>query len=96
MMIELGLLARHPYLRSDVLVETLSTHINFGQVNIVAFNGRNNLDNYIWGEISGPLGKEAIRPFWVNNPKDVDQFKWKEIIGNKPTLDMFDEEQVWW
>ena len=92
MMIALGLLARHPHLRSDVLPPDLAARVDFGTARIAAFNGRNNPDNYIWGEIASQLGAEdAIKPYWANGPKAVDQRKWKEIIGDKPTLILLDE-----
>lgn len=92
MMIALGLLARHPHLRPEVLPANLAARIEFGEARIAAFNGRNNPDNYIWGEIATQLGAEdAIKPYWVNGPKAVDQRKWKEIIGDKPTLILLDE-----
>jgi len=92
MMIALGLLARHPHLRPDVLPADLNERIGFGKARIAAFNGRNNPDNYIWGEIASQLGEaEAIKPYWVNGPKAVDQRKWKEIIGDRPTLILLDE-----
>lgn len=92
MMIALGLLARHPHLRTDVLPADLASRVDFGQARIAAFNGRNNPDNYIWGEIATQLGAaEAIKPYWANGPKAVDQRVWKEIIGDKPTLILLDE-----
>jgi len=92
MMIALGLLARHPHLRKDVLPADLTSRIEFDQARIAAFNGRNNPDNYIWGEIASQLGAEdAIKPYWANGPKAVDQRKWKEIIGYEPTLILLDE-----
>ena len=92
MMIALGLLARHSHLRMDVLPADLASRIEFGQARIAAFNGRNSPDNYIWGEIATQLGAaEAIKPYWANGPKAVDQRIWKEIIGDKPTLILLDE-----
>ena len=92
MMIALGLLARHPHLRSDVLPPDLAARVDFDTARIAAFNGRNNPDNYIWGEIASQLGAEdAIKPYWANGPKAVDQRKWKEIIGSEPTLILLDE-----
>jgi hypothetical protein len=92
MMIALGLLARHVHLRSEVLPATISSRIDFGQARIAAVNGRNNPDNYIWGEIACQLdAAEAIKPHWINGPKAVDQRKWKEIIGDEPTLILLDE-----
>ncbi|MDP2903854.1 MAG: DUF499 domain-containing protein [Methylovulum sp.] len=92
MMIALGLLARHPELRQQILPADLSGRITLGKARIAAFNGRNNPDNFIWGEIAAQLGQEeAIKPYWINGPKAVDQAKWKAIIGNEPTLIMIDE-----
>jgi hypothetical protein len=92
MMVALGLLARHPHLRPEVLPEELNKRVDFAEARIAAFNGRNSPDNYIWGEIASQLGAdEAIRPHWANGPRAVDQRKWKEIIGDKPTLILLDE-----
>lgn len=92
MMIALGLLARHSRLRTEVLPAEVSQRVDFGAARIAAFNGRNNPDNYIWGEIATQLGAaDAITPYWANGPKAVDQRKWKEIIGDTPTLILLDE-----
>ena len=92
MMIALGLLSRHDHLRPEVLPSDLNDRLDFGKARIAAFNGRNNPDNYIWGEIATQLGEEdAIRPYWASGPKAVDQQKWKEIIGDTPTLILLDE-----
>lgn len=92
MMIALGLLARHTHLRRNVLPADLASRVDFGQARIAAFNGRNNPDNYIWGEIATQLGAaEAIKPYWANGPKAVDQRQWKDIIGDQPTLILLDE-----
>lgn len=92
MMIALGLLAKHAHLRPDVLPEDLNNRLDFGNARIAAFNGRNNPDNYIWGEIATQLGAaEEIKDYWINGPKSVDQQKWKDIIGDTPTLIMIDE-----
>ncbi len=92
MMIALGLLAQHDHLRPEVLPSDLNDRLDFGKARIAAFTGRNNPDNYIWGEIATQLGKEkAILPYWASGPKAVDQAKWKEIIGETPTLVLLDE-----
>lgn len=92
MMVALGLLARHPHLRPEVLAPELNSRIDCANARIAAFNGRNNPDNYIWGEIANQLGQEeAIKPYWVNGPKAVDQTQWKAIIGDQPTLILLDE-----
>tara|TARA_R110001592_G_scaffold363391_1_gene687076 strand:- start:41587 stop:44712 length:3126 start_codon:yes stop_codon:yes gene_type:complete len=92
MMIALGLLSKHAHLRPEVLPADLNERLDFGNARIAAFNGRNNPDNYIWGEIATQLGEsEKIKDHWINGPKSVDQQKWKEIIGDTPTLIMIDE-----
>jgi hypothetical protein len=92
MMVALGLLAKHPHLRSEVLNADLVARVELGSARIVAFNGRNTPDNFLWGEIASQLGAdEAIKPYWAHGPKAVDQRKWKEIIGDKPTLILLDE-----
>jgi len=92
LMIALGLLAKHSHLRPDFLPNELNDRVDFGNAKIAAFNGRNNPDNYIWGEIASQLGaKERIKEYWVSGPKAVDQQTWKEIIGDHPTLILMDE-----
>ncbi|MES1954178.1 anti-phage-associated DUF499 domain-containing protein [Salinisphaera hydrothermalis] len=92
MMIALGLLAKYAHLRSEVLPADLASQVDFGDARIAGFNGRNDPDHYIWGELASQLGEEeAIRPHWIHGPKSVDQQKWKEIIGDKPTLILLDE-----
>lgn len=92
MMIALGLLARHPHLRPEVLPPELAERLDFGGARIAAFNGRNSPDNFIWGDIATQLGEaEAIKPYWINGPRAVDQQAWKKIIGDKPTLILLDE-----
>lgn len=92
MMTAFGLLARHPHLRAEVLPPELAERLDFGPARIAAFNGRNDPDHYIWGEIAGQLGQaERIRPHWVDGPRGVDEAKWLEIIGETPTLILLDE-----
>lgn len=92
MMIALGLLAKHPKLRSGALSTDLTERVDFGSARIAAFSGRNNPENYIWGEIADQLGaSEAVKPFWVNGPKAPDLRQWKSLIGDEPTLILLDE-----
>ena len=92
LMIALGLLARHPHLRSEVLPSELADRLQFGSARIAAFNGRNDPEHFIWGEIATQLGAgEAIKPYWANGPRAVDQAAWKALIGDHPTLILLDE-----
>jgi hypothetical protein len=92
LMIGLGLLARHEHLRTEQLPADLAERVEFSNARIAAFNGRNNPDNFVWGDIATQLGEaEAIKPYWADGPKSVDQAAWKKIIGDKPTLILLDE-----
>jgi hypothetical protein len=76
MMIALGLLARHPELRQQILPSDLSGRIKMGKARIAAFSGR----KLYLGRYSHSHGQEeAIKPHWINGPKSVDQAKWKAI-----------------
>ncbi len=92
LMIAVGLLAKHPHLRAEVLPADLAERLDFGPARIAAFNGRNDPDHYIWGEIAEQLGQaELIRPYWADGPRGVDEAKWLQIIGAAPTLILLDE-----
>ena len=92
MMVALGLLARHPQVRPDVLPEDLHRRLDVQDVRIAAFNGRNTPENFIWGDLASQLGAEdAIRSYWADGPKSVGQDVWKKIIGDSPTLILLDE-----
>ena len=92
LMVALGLLARHPHLRPSVLPQDLAERLDFGAARIAAFNGRNDPEHYIWGEIGQQLGKaDLVRPFWIDGPRSIDESKWMEIIGDEPTLILLDE-----
>ena len=92
LMVALGLLAKHPELRPSVLPADLAERLDFGPSRIAAFNGRNDPDHYIWGEIAEQLGQaDRIRPHWVDGPRGVDEQKWMMIIGDEPTLILLDE-----
>jgi hypothetical protein len=81
MMIALGLLARHTHLRTEVLPTDLSERIDFSGARIAAFNGRNNPENYIWGEIASQLGEDEIE----RNAKEVPQPKIDQAFINPLT-----------
>ncbi|MEA3250612.1 MAG: anti-phage-associated DUF499 domain-containing protein [Pseudomonadota bacterium] len=92
LMIALGLMAKHAHLRSEHLPESLASQLDISGVKLAAFNGRNNPDHYVWGEIATQLGKSAeIREYWANGPRPVDEQAWMKLIGDAPTLIMLDE-----
>jgi hypothetical protein len=92
LMVALGLLAKHPHLRPAVLPAELAERLDFGPTRIAAFNGRNDPEHYIWGEIGEQLGRaDLVRPYWIDGPRGIDEKKWLEIIGDEPTLILLDE-----
>jgi len=92
LMIAFGLLAKHPHLRDEVLPAELVGQLDFGPGRIAAFNGRNDPDHYVWGELAEQVGQaELIRPYWADGPRGVDEGKWMQIIGDEPTLILLDE-----
>ncbi len=75
-----------------MLPAELAERLDFGPARIAAFNGRNDPDHYIWGEIAEQLGQaDLVRPYWIDGPRGVDEKKWMEIIGDEPTLILLDE-----
>jgi len=92
LMVALGLLAKHPHLRASVLPDDLAGRLDFDTAKVAAFNGRNDPEHYIWGEIGNQLGKaDLVRPHWIDGPRSIDEAKWMEIIGDDPTLILLDE-----
>lgn len=57
MMIALGLLARHPPLRAEILAGDLNSRVDFGRARIAAFNGGNNPDKLPMGRDRHPAGR---------------------------------------
>ena len=78
--------ARHSQLRKSVLTKELAARVDFERlelplsmaviIQIILFGVKLRLS----------LAAEAIKPYWANGPKAVDQRQWKEIIGDQPTL----------
>ncbi len=91
-MTALGLLARDPELREEV-VPHLTEDVSFGSAKVVAVNGRLKFDQrFIWGEIARQLGKEAeFAKFWQNGADAPDERDWLNLIGDEPTLILLDE-----
>jgi hypothetical protein len=92
LMSALGLLARHPAQRANVLPPDIVSRLDPTPARVAVFDGRESPEHYLWGEIAQQLGaEEAMRPFWQNGPKAPGKEHWKEIIGDQPTLILFDE-----
>jgi hypothetical protein len=87
-----GLLSKHKSLRQTLFGSV--PHVDaFDQVNIAAFNGRNQPSSFFWGEIAQQLGRsDSFRPFWDGGPKAPDERDWLKLFDSpNPTLILLDE-----
>jgi hypothetical protein len=92
LMAALGLLARFPHQRPAVLSQDVLERLDEKPARIAVFDGRTSPDNYLWGDIAEQLGcGEMMRPFWQHGPKPPSKDDWKKMIGDEPTLLLFDE-----
>ncbi len=91
-MISLGLLAKHPEFRKQVMGTEYNDE-SLGLVTVLAFTGReSNIPNGIWGEIARQLGRETdFKPLWENGLKAPGQSEWINMLKGSPKLILFDE-----
>jgi len=92
LLVGFGLLAKHPELRKTYCAG-MPHSTAFICANIAAFNGRNNPEQYFWGEIANQLGKgELFKSFWTSGPKAPDEKEWLTLFdGDQPILLLLDE-----
>lgn len=91
-MVALGLLAKYPHLRESILDSDVYANTkDLGEVRIAAFNGRNDPENFLWGELGDQLGIYEMQKYWKDGPKKIGQDDWKRMLSGKPTLIMLDE-----
>lgn len=87
-----GLAAKHKDLRHKYCADV--AHIDaFEDARVVAFNGRNSPQHYLWGEVAHQLGMgEQFKRFWASGPEAPDESDWTALLkSNKPTLILLDE-----
>ncbi len=91
-MVGLGLLAKDAGLRSSLIGE-IPHQADFESAKVAAFNGRNNPETYIWGEIAQQLGKKSLfKKFWESGAQAPDESDWMELFkGDEPILILLDE-----
>jgi hypothetical protein len=92
LLVGFGLLSKYPALRKKYCGGMLYAQ-SFTTARTAAFNGRNNPDNFFWGEIANQLGKgEQFRSFWNTGPKAPDEKDWLKLFdGGDPILILLDE-----
>src|ERR1017187_5817545 len=92
LLVGFGLLAKYPELRKKYCGGDLHGAM-FKSARIAAFNGRNNPEQFFWGEIANQLGKgEQFKAFWSSGPKAPDEGDWIKLFeGAEPVLILLDE-----
>jgi hypothetical protein len=92
LLVGFGLLARLPALRVKYCAGVAHSG-DFQTAAIAAFNGRNNPDDFFWGEIAKQLGKaDQFRGFWTGGPKAPDEKDWLKLFeGDQAVLILLDE-----
>src|ERR1035441_10427996 len=80
LLVGFGLLAKHPELRKTYCAG-IAHATAFESANIAAFNGRNNPEQFFWGEIANQLGKgEQFKAFWTGGPKAPGEKDWLKLF----------------
>lgn len=90
-LITLGLLAKHPELRSTVLSELPSAKV-LPSVRVIAFSGREtDVPHGIWGEIARQIGRHAEFKDYYSPLKAPGRSAWTNLLKGEPTLILLDE-----
>ena len=92
LLVGFGLTRRLPELRKTYCAGMPGASA-FGSARIAAFNGRNNPDNFFWGDVANQLGKgDQFKAFWTGGPKAPDEKDWIRLLdGDEPVLILLDE-----
>lgn len=91
-MISLGLLAKHPEHRKQIIGDDYSEG-GLREVEVLAFSGReSNTPNGLWGELAKQLGKEAeFKSLWEGGLRAPGQSEWINMLKGSPKLILLDE-----
>jgi len=90
-LITLGLLAKHPAFRPQVLAG-LPDGKALPEVRVVAFSGREtDVPHGIWGEIANQVGKAEIFSEYYSPLKAPGRTAWTKLLKGPPTLILLDE-----
>jgi hypothetical protein len=92
LLVGFGLLAKHPDLRAKVCPEVPYIG-DFGSAKIAAFSGRNQPEEFFWGEVAKQLGKAHLfTKFWENGPQAPGENDWLQLFDDPdPILILLDE-----
>jgi len=91
-MISLGLLAKHPKFRNDIIGKDYKDD-GLKEVDVLAFSGReSNIPNGIWGELARQLGRESeFKSLWEGGLRAPGQSEWINMLKGTPKLILLDE-----
>src|SRR5579872_3400869 len=90
-LIAFGLLAQDPELRRAVFPDSASGQ-EFEAAKVVIFNGHQNPDSLLWGDIADKLGGgEVMAPFWRTGARTPGVDEWVKALGDDPVLVLLDE-----
>nr|QNO47110.1 hypothetical protein PLINODHC_00004 [Methanosarcinales archaeon ANME-2c ERB4] len=89
-MIALGLLARYPELRKEVMGEDYNDEV-LGTINVVAFTGRENPRFGIWGSLAEQLGKKDVFKDCYSPLQAPGMSEWVNLLKGEPLLILLDE-----
>jgi hypothetical protein len=90
-LITLGLLAKHPEHRGQILAG-LPDAKSLNGVRVVAFSGREtDVPHGVWGEIARQLGKQEVFKDYYQPLKAPGRSAWVNLLKGEPTLILLDE-----
>ncbi|MGH8018245.1 MAG: DUF499 domain-containing protein [Opitutaceae bacterium] len=89
-MLSLGLLARHPELRTEVMGNLYEAK-ELGPVRVVSFSGREKPALGLWGFIAEQLGKRDLFRDYYSPLQAPGQTAWVNLLKGEPTLILLDE-----
>lgn len=91
-LITMALLASDPALRHRIVPDIAQKH-SFGKAKVIAFDGHNSPQNFLWGNIADQLGRpETMQRFWANGAAAPGVDDWVAAIGTEePVLILLDE-----
>jgi hypothetical protein len=89
-MLVLGLLANNPKFRAKIMGDLYRAK-DLGPVRVVAFSGRQNPAEGLWGEIAEQLGKKEVFKELYSPLRAPGQQSWIKLLKGEPLLILLDE-----
>lgn len=91
-LLALGLLAQFPALREQVMGKCHTPDANLGEVQVVAFSGRESDASYgVWGSIAEQLGKREHFKDLYSPLQAPGQTAWQTLLKDQTVLILLDE-----